>query len=436
MDGCWPVVCYHKIKNIVVGETLKNICATNRMVIEVDIVWMGFTGDVAFLMQDGSVKTIDIIKPGDKLMSERGKAIVAKKIRKKVKETYYIYPVKGVPYTVSADHVLMLKVSSAAHFSWNTRENGYVLEWLEGFKRCRKIFSLSKFDTKEKAIAAAEKFIDEILPKNKAYTNTGDVVEITVAEYVKLSDRMQRLYKNYSMGIEFVDKNVEIDAYALGYWLGDGTSRDPGITTAEPEIVEFFTNFAEEHGMVFKRAGNSKYGYYLRSGITGNDAKGKNIFTNFMKKYDLVNKKHIPADYMFNSRENRLELLAGLVDSDGHYSQGCYDFTFKSEKLADDVIFLARTLGFNAYKVETKKTCVNGPNGPVTGTYYRFCIHGEGLNEVPSILDRKMASKRKQIKNASVTGITVLYSGNEMCYELITDSDDTLFLDDFTVVHQ
>lgn len=331
----------------------------------------------------------------------------------------------------------MLKVSANAGISWDTRYNAYIVAWLESFHKKSKLFSISKFDIKEIALKAAEKYIKEVVNKKNEYTKHGDVVEIMVKDYYNLANKIKRLHKGFTSGIEFsLNINIDIDAYALGYWLGDGTSRDPGITTAEPEIVEYFTSFAKKNDMVFKRAGNSKYGYYLRSNINDNDAKRNNIFINFMKKYNLVNNKHIPADYMYNSRSNRLKLLAGLVDSDGHYSSGGYDFTFKSEKLTDDVIFLARTLGFNAYKAKVQKTCTNSIHGRITGTYYRFFVHGEGLDKVPSILNRKMANKRKQIKNASVTGLTILNCNTDICYELVTDSDEMLMLEDFTIVHK
>ena len=115
--------------------------------------------------------------------------------------------------------------------------------------------------------------------------------------------------------------------------------------------------------------------------------------------------------------------------------KGCYTFVFKSEKLADDIIFLARSLGFKAFKKEIQQTCTNGKNGPVTGTYYRFVIYGEGLEKVPSLLKRKQAKVRKQKKNASVTAISVKYVGKQDYYILDTDKNRFL-LDDFTIVHK
>jgi intein/homing endonuclease len=73
----------------------------------------------------------------------------------------------------------------------------------------------------------------------------------------------------------------------------------------------------------------------------------------------MINNKHIPHIYKCNSSENRLKLLAGLIDSDGHLiKNGGYEFTQKNEKLMDDVIYLARSLGFSCNK-KVKKTIIN-----------------------------------------------------------------------------
>ena len=79
--------------------------------------------------------------------------------------------------------------------------------------------------------------------------------------------------------------------------------------------------------------------------------------------------------------------------------------------MADDVIFLARSLGFKAHKTKCRQTCTNSSRGRVTGTYYRFIIYGEGLEKVPSLLKRKQTHKRVTKKNARVTGIRIKYYG-------------------------
>ena len=87
------------------------------------------------------------------------------------------------------------------------------------------------------------------------------------------------------------------------------------------------------------------------------------------------------------------------------------------------------------FKNKCTKTCTNSSNGPVTGTYYRFIIYGEGLEDIPSLLKRKQAKPRKQKKDASVTGLKIKSIGKQTYYILKTNCTRFL-LDDFTVVHK
>jgi hypothetical protein len=98
-----------------------------------------------------------------------------------------------------------------------------------------------------------------------------------------------------------------------------------------------------------------------------------------------------------------LNFLDGLVDSDGYYNNSGYYFTMSInyEKLTDDMVYLGRSLGFASYKTYV----TNGTNGPVKCPYASFSINGEGVHEIPCILNRKMAIPRKSPKNVSVTGI-------------------------------
>jgi len=155
----------------------------------------------------------------------------------------------------------------------------------------------------------------------------------------------------------------------------------------------------------------------------------------FLKDNNLIKNKHIPNKYKFNSKENRLKLLAGLIDSDGYNSNNCFDFCFKSEKLTDDIIFVVRSLGFFTYKTKVKKTCTNAPGGPKTGWYYRFHICGEGLEEIPVLLSRKLAHIRESPKDACVNGIEIVPIGKRICYGFELDVNSTVLAGDFTVVH-
>ena len=142
--------------------------------------------------------------------------------------------------------------------------------------------------------------------------------------------------------------------------------------------------------------------------------------------------KHIPHRFKTGSADERRKVLAGVLDTDGSLAKGGFELTLKSERLLDDVIFVARSLGFSANKAETKKTCYN--NGSV-GTYWRCNINGP-VETIPTLIPRKQAEPRAQIKDPLVTGIKVESIGVGEYFGFEVFGSNRLFvLGDFTVTH-
>ena len=254
--------------------------------------------------------------------------IIVKDTSKIKTQTFDIIPIKGSKYTVSDDHILILKASNYEGISWNKGRQCYMVQWVQNFAIKYKTFAEKNYESEEIALKEARKFLKNIVPKLDGYTKYGDIVKITVKNFMKLPKRFQNIYKIFSKGIDIEEEKVDIDPYVLGYWLGDGVSSGPLISTAEEEVIEYFTDFATKNNLNLKYY--SGYSYGITNGKKS--SKGSNIFLNFLKNNDLINNKHIPDDYKMNSKENRLKILAGIIDSDGHYSNGIYDIVLKSEK--------------------------------------------------------------------------------------------------------
>jgi len=130
-------------------------------------------------------------------------------------------------------------------------------------------------------------------------------------------------------------------------------------------------------------------------------------------------------------------ILAGLIDTDGSYSSidKCYEITQKSNVLADDILFIARSLGFAAYKKKTNKSWTY-KDVKKTNEYNRIHISGRGLEEVPVKLTRKIADVRCQIKDTLITGISVNKATE--CgdyYGFTLNGNCRYLLGDFTVTH-
>lgn len=151
---------------------------------------------------------------------------------------------------------------------------------------------------------------------------------------------------NYSIpitGVEFTSQNLPLEPYFLGLWLGDGSSRSVNITNTEPEVIEYLRNLAIKKNYRFKVISQKNK---VNSYAIVNERNKENLQSE-LRKLNLLQNKHIPSNYLINSRENRLELLKGLIDSDGYVdSDGYCEYSTIREELAEDVFKLLVSLGF------------------------------------------------------------------------------------------
>lgn len=98
----------------------------------------------------------------------------------------------------------------------------------------------------------------------------------------------------------------------------------------------------------------ARFGYRINKG--GSDHN----FRYYLEKYGLYNKhsyeKFIPKDYIFNSKEVRLEILRGLLDTDGYINvSGGIQVSMSSKQLVEDMAFIARSLGCLCRKITQNK---------------------------------------------------------------------------------
>ena len=382
------------------------------------------------IMYDGTIKMVQDIQVNDLLMGDDSTPRRVLSLAQGVDKMYNIIPVKGESYVVNQEHILCLKASGFPKISHNNHKNNtsYNVQWIENNKFQSKTFTFNPLNDEQKMIIKnnAEMFFKEIQNNRNTCEN---IIEIPVKDYILLSDKKKSLLKGYKVSVEFSETPLPIDPYMIGYWLGDGSSRGSVITCQDATVLHYFKHKLKEYdlGLFFR----SKYDY----GISGNGKFKNNVFLNALNELNLVYNKHIPHIYKCNSRENRLKLLAGILDSDGSLNKkSVFEFSQKNEKLMDDVIFLSRSLGFACYK-SIKKTSWTYNGVKKYGTTYRINISGEGIETIPTKIERKQAKPRQQIKDVLVTGIEVKYVNEDNYYGFTLDDNCRYLMGDFTVTH-
>jgi hypothetical protein len=263
-----------------------------------------------------------------------------------------------------------------------------------------------------------------------------DYIEIPVKTLLTLPKYIRVNLKGYKRGVEFSSKNVPFDPYIIGAWLGDGTSSKSEITNQDATILHYLKTELKKYNLNLVH--RDKYTYGISYDMHEHDTRNnKNKFLQVLKDFKLINNKHIPDVYKINDRQTRLELLAGIIDTDGSYcdeSKG-YDIIQKNKVLADDILFLARSLGFSANMSQCEKSCMY-KGEKKTGTYYRMHLSGDNLSSIPVKCPRKMVKNERVInKDSMVMGITIEPRGWGKYYGFELDKNHKYLLGDFTITH-
>jgi hypothetical protein len=155
--------------------------------------------------------------------------------------------------------------------------------------------------------------------------------------------------------LDLPEVETPIQPYLLGYWLGDGDSDAPRVTVSEGDLPAFTARAAELGANlgVPKLTGNpggTTYRVTFLSAIgQGGEISQRRalaIGRNALQELGVWKNKHIPVALLRGSHKQRLELLRGLMDSDGSIdSKGRIELTLCNERLARDAVELMRTLG-------------------------------------------------------------------------------------------
>ncbi|MGP3685965.1 PhoH family protein [Streptomyces sp. IBSNAI002] len=158
--------------------------------------------------------------------------------------------------------------------------------------------------------------------------------------------------------VEFPEREVPMDPYALGLLLGDGCltgSTTPSFATEDEELVRALE--AALPGVVARHKGGPDY-VLNREKSPGDVVTLENPVTRVMRELDLLgsrsHSKFVPDDYLHNTAEVRLAVLQGLLDSDGgpvsQQGRSCrVQYSTSSILLRDDVVALVQSLGGVAY---------------------------------------------------------------------------------------
>ena len=163
----------------------------------------------------------------------------------------------------------------------------------------------------------------------------------TIVEMYEAKEEGKGVTVPVSKPVSGVVKELPIDPWLLGYWLGDGSSASAAITCNEDWAEEVATRInASTPYTVEKITPDSR-------GSKACQINVKNGFKVALREAGLLGNKHIPQDYLTAGMAQRIALLQGLMDSDGciEKERGRAIFCSTNKALANSVFELASSLG-------------------------------------------------------------------------------------------
>ena len=247
------------------------------------------------------------------------------------------------------------------------------------------------------------------------------------------SEELFKTSKSYSIPlvdcVEFDKETLELDPYLMGQLLGDGClMRTVTLASADLEIENYIT--LPSGVQMIRRADKNRWGF--TTGTRGGNARVNPILT-ILRSYGLMNcdsySKFIPEEYKLGSIKERIELLRGLMDSDGTVSETRGTrFASANKLLAEDVADLIRSLGGYA--------SVSRSDHPNTrhGSYYEVSFW---TSFCPFNLKRKSAlwfGRTGRKPRRTITSVVKIENGPGVCISV--DSKDHLYVTkDYIVTH-
>lgn len=333
-----------------------------------------------------TLSTIDVssIKKGELLLASDSRVVKVKKVNKSLSSAFLIESTKnrGVGFILGEDHILPIKASG---FKWAGRR-------------------------------------------------TGDILHMSVKEISNLGSYLgsAMIYKNDTL--IFPAYELPLDPYTLGLWLGDGTSIRAAVTNMDQPIIDYLCSAGQSWGDV---VGISpiKNNRAVTIRFSGPGVNKRSKMRKDLMDLNLLGNKHIPPQYLLSSVHDRLQLLAGLIDSDGSLGnkKAFYKIGQKSEKLCREIQTLARSLGFGTSIRSATYPCETRNNS----THWALHIWGDA-HTVPVLLERKKKIKSDKVRVNPLVGKPKLTPlGSQTIYTLELENDTLLthlLLEDFTNV--
>ena len=437
---------------------------------------------------NGKIKLAKNIIVGDILIGDDGTKRIVSKTISGYDNMYKIKNGKMKDYIVNSNHIITLFYSGHKSIYWKESTQSWNVNYFDNdeYKFKSKSIRIANGKTHKNSskilkMKAYEKMVEFI-----SKVDSNPIFDINIQDYLKLPKYIKNHLKGVvnSTVIQWKKTPLSIDPYILGLWLGDGMSDCHAFSSIDTEIIKYWAIWLDKIGCevvhcenynnhesctyYIRRRGsaidNDNYAigdknhshekckgcltskfkldccdWYFDKNNNNYECKGYNKDCNFsvnlnpfkkiMKKYDLYKNKHVPNNYIINSKENRLKILAGIIDSDGTLIKQNDNYKYsisqcvKRKHLLESFRIIAGSLGYRSKIYKQKNNMIE------------LSISGNNLEEIPIKVPRKKIKSNKFSRNPYINNIEVECIGKGNFCGWNIDKNRRFLLGDFTITH-
>lgn len=259
-------------------------------------------------------------------------------------------------------------------------------------------------------------------------------IQVTPDQYLEMNVTAKRkTLRRTTPALNLSHADLPISPYIMGIWLGDGTSKSSIISvneTIDSEISnEIRLYFSKDKGYsVSANTSQEK----CTSLYISDTSRRDNRFINNLRNLNVWGNKHIPDVYFNSSVEQRLQLLAGIVDTDGYRikNSNCYSVEMSSKQLVEDIYKLCVITGLSTGNIVKRN---RSRKGSILTSYKVSFTDPDCI--VPFRLDRRKGTPSRFKNRRGSVEVESIGLGEYIGFTLETEEDElrTLILEDGTL---
>jgi DNA gyrase/topoisomerase IV subunit B len=324
------------------------------------------------LLWNGSIEKAKNIKVNDMLIGDDGECRIVSKLTQGVDEMYEVTNGNMDSYVVNSHHILTVSFSGHKSIYWKKSSNCWSMSFFDDASKSVK----HKNVRTDRSSVSKDDAYKEMVEFSKTIDDN-NVFDINVQQYLALPSSAKKHIKGVinSSVVQWDEKDVPIDPYILGAWLGH----------ANQSCIREECNDMSDH---------------------------------------------VPIDYIVNSEDVRLKILAGFIDTDGTLKQQKNSYRYEISQavvrrhILESFRVIAGSLGFRAKIYNTSNTILT------------LAITGNTIHKIPVKVERKKIHTIHHLRNCVYShNITVKSIGQGPFCGWNIDKNERFLLGDFTITH-